>query len=290
MTLVVLRRYLDVGNMASDIKSREVTPVAIELGKINFSFSNLQRRVAHPWHVGRTLLANAGIDRNYRKVFAIGFHKTATTSIHEVFLKAGLRATHSVTWQNRKLVFEHFAYQAFSDGPPEDFTLFDRHFPGSLFILNTRDLDEWIESRIAHFRYMNNHPGLNRPFVKGRRTDADSIKRWIHHRNTLHLQMLRYFRDRPDDLLVVNYIRDPHAAERISQFIGAEAVKEKPFARSIPKVREARDGKNRDLIEGCFHDLGIPEAEWRNDIYCPSLENETVRAQWPADTSELVRD
>lgn len=88
--------------------------------------------------------------RMFNKVFCIGFNKTGTSSIHQLFLELGLRSYHGY--------YSHFPvgdplfkqFQCFSDGDEHPFELLDRSYPGSRFIVTTRRLDDWLVSRIRH--------------------------------------------------------------------------------------------------------------------------------------------
>ena len=42
------------------------------------------------------------------------------------------------------------AYDCFSDGIPQDLAKLDRTFQGSKFVLQVRDLESWVYSRLAH--------------------------------------------------------------------------------------------------------------------------------------------
>lgn len=230
----------------------------------------------------RTTLAIAGIDRSYYKIFAIGFNKTATTSIHTVFLKAGLHATHTIKWRSCSRLFEHFKHEAFSDGPPDDFAKLDRSFPRSKFILNVRDLDEWLDSRLQHIAYQHS---LNYFSTNPGWADTDeAVKLWLIKRNEHHLNVLEYFKDRPDDLLIVNFIRDPDAAEKVSAFAGNATIMEKPHSWPIQKTRDAGVLTNKERIVRCLKSSGIPEDEWKTDIYCPSLVSDPELLKWPSST------
>lgn len=107
-------------------------------------------------------------DINLPKVFVIGHNKTATRSIHQLFQSSGYRAVH---WGHDKLAFIIASnlksnlplltyidnYHCYSDMEIagefyayELFPLFDLQYPGSLFIYNSRNIDDWIKSRLNH--------------------------------------------------------------------------------------------------------------------------------------------
>lgn len=236
------------------------------------------------YNVGRTTLAQYGLDRGYQKIFAIGFNKTATNSIHTLFLMSGIHSLHNWARDRRWLLYHR--YQAFCDGPEDGFEELDRRFPGSKFILNTRQLDEWIDSRLEHIRYQLG-PGEH-PQTPDWSMTEDAVKNWIRKRNRNHIRIMEYFEERPQDLLIVNFIRDPEAARRIREFVGVAPGENKPYSRPIPKTRDAGVLKNHNMIEHCFDALGIPEAERQSDLYCASLVTDRAQLRFPADTTQIA--
>lgn len=214
-------------------------------------------------NIVRTMLAQAAIDRSYRKVFAIGFNKTGTTSIHRVFEAVGLRAVHSTRWGREQWRLVQWTYQAFSDGEPQAFQALDRRFPRSRFLLNVRDLDEWLDSRIEHGKYMETWQGQHRHPTPP--SSDEMVQGWVRTRNAHHSEVLDYFSRRPDDLLVVNFIRDPDGATKIARFLGGGAM-ERPLERSVPKRRDAGVLMNAEQIGRCLGALGVPQAQWKNDL------------------------
>lgn len=109
-----------------------------------------------------------------RKVFVVGFHKCGTSSLHHFFRACGLSSLHFRVTEKatpcgvaihdnmvagRRVIagFEH--YDAFSNVDyfcaHEQFEM-GRHFrlllkqePDALFILNVRDIDKWVKSRMG---------------------------------------------------------------------------------------------------------------------------------------------
>ncbi|MEQ1899883.1 MAG: hypothetical protein ABL866_04030 [Devosia sp.] len=230
----------------------------------------------------RTLFAKLGLDPDYRKVFAIGFNKTATTSIAEVLSACGLFTAHDIFWRDTDSLFYHWRYQGFTDGPPDNFVTLDRRFAKSRFILNTRDLSEWLDSRLAHVEIERARGGD--PHMDYWQTPRLAAKEWIKQRNHHHASVLRYFRDRPQDLLVINYVRDAEAPHRIADFVGRPRVVGRPHAHTLHTGRQHGDLRYGEIIEEALRSLRIPQSEWANDLLCPSLGGV---AGLPADTSDL---
>ena len=172
----------------------------------------------------RLLLNRIGLRK--KKVFAIGFNKTGTSSLHQLFKSLGRPSYHGTEWRsgtNRKLLN---SYDCFSDDIPENLSGLDYLYPGSKFILQVRDLDSWVFSRLAHIERRKTVDG----YAIGNEWDTSkkAVKSWILKRNRYHLFVLDYFTNRPEDLLVLNFIRDEFAVEKIVQFLGETTEMHKP--------------------------------------------------------------
>jgi hypothetical protein len=208
-----------------------------------------------------TVALVAGGSTGYRKVFAIGWNKTGTSSIHALFRSFGMVALHKRRWRQTWRPFVHFPYQAFSDGPAIRFDRLDRRFPRSRFILNVRDLDEWLDSRMEH------------RILKGHRPSVSEIRGWVLQRDRHHRRVVDHFKDRADDLLIVNFIREAGAAERIAEFLAADFAGSKPHVRPIKKRREPGRLENHEAIVQCMTELDIPADQWQSDLTIEALSN-----------------
>lgn len=159
------------------------------------------------------------------RIFGIGMHKTATTSLNKALVKLGFDSVHWKTAHWAKAVWEEMTTQgrsktlernyAFCDLP---FTLLyeelDRAYPGSKFILTLRDEDEWLKSVEHHWSDANpyRHQWDADPFTHkvhtalyGRRKfDAEvMLARYRRH----NAEVREHFRGRPQDLLVMDMSR-----------------------------------------------------------------------------------
>ena len=105
----------------------------------------------------------------FNKIFQIGFNKCGTTSIHQFLLNNGINSIH---WEGGKIADEiiknqstknplgiYSNFEAFTDfeNPYKNYyphlrhyKLLDEKYPNSIFILNTRNVDDWIRSRMNH--------------------------------------------------------------------------------------------------------------------------------------------
>lgn len=116
------------------------------------------------------------------KVFFIGFNKTATTAFHRLFTDSGYRSIHhsarfekkrkylgDIIRKNKKsnlpLLKSIENYDAYSEmlfctpsvyyDAIKDYKLLHTQYKDGYFILQTRNLDNWIKSRFNHKRNQN---------------------------------------------------------------------------------------------------------------------------------------
>lgn len=122
----------------------------------------------------KNAVLNSGFGfRRYKpKIFLIGFNKCGTTSFHKFFHAQGLKSWHFML-KNKYLAVEAsqsndiescrrtFSHgQVFSDftylteeefhEPLDSYRLWREAFPDAYFILNSRDVDSWLNSRMKH--------------------------------------------------------------------------------------------------------------------------------------------
>lgn len=127
------------------------------------------------------------------KIFAIGYNKTATTSIHNFFRKNGLLSQHeSCNWKEDK-------FQCFSDnGDLHDFKQYYEKYPNSIFLLNTRRVDKWVMSRGKHYQFSKwCKPGHKYPSIA-------RYKDWLEKRQKYYMDILDFFQKDPTRLYIVN--------------------------------------------------------------------------------------
>ena len=220
------------------------------------------------------------------KIFCIGFNKTGTSSLHALFRREGFRSHHSPVWRdmNAQLLSQ---YDCFCDGRPDDFVELANRYPRSQFILNVRDLNAWLASRLDHVR---------RDKISGRRNTGSvywddtnrALRRWVYERNDYHCRVLDHYRNSPRKLLIVNLPRDRQATKKIYAFLGLAAPPPpSPHKNANPHGDSLT--RNRERLARVLQQLDIPSAEHRNDILCPSLLSADQSNRYrPPDTSMLV--
>jgi len=161
--------------------------------------------------------------------------KTGTTTLNHVLTKLGYKVGYD-TWTLLKpivrnqwdVVKEHLEkWDAVEDNPiPMIYKEIDRMIPGCKFILTVRDQEEWYRSVTHHIGDFRNvmHEWLFGPGKGLPRDDKDHTIR-VYDK---HIEEVRaYFRDRPDDLLVID-ITKTKSWEPICAFLG-KPVPNVPF-------------------------------------------------------------
>jgi hypothetical protein len=156
------------------------------------------------------------------RIFGIGLHKTATTSLHKAFQILGLDSFHwgegeaPLIWhemnsEGRSKTLER--WYALSDLPiPLLYQKLDKAYPGSKFILTVREESKWLESvsRLWDRAYnptrwvWDVYPFTNtihRELYGRKDFDRETmLNRYRRH----NAEVRTYFKDRPNDLLIMN--------------------------------------------------------------------------------------
>jgi hypothetical protein len=137
------------------------------------------------------------------KVFGIGLSRTGTTSLSEALGILGFSAVHYPS--NMRDIETH---DAAADLPVADtFEMLDATFPGSKFIYTVRERTRWLESCRRHWtrKQGNKLSPLHREFRERVYGTIDFSPALFAHAYDRHeRRVMRYFADRPQDLLVLD--------------------------------------------------------------------------------------
>lgn len=145
------------------------------------------------------------------KVFGVGYHKTGTSTLNVALRILGYKVCGNQTWLASDLIDHNYDkvlnlledYDACEDTPwPILFKKLDERFPGSKFILTSRETDEWIKSVKNHF---GGHSSLMREWIYGVDDPLKDEKTYINKYTTHNEEVKKYFRDRPEDLLIIDW-------------------------------------------------------------------------------------
>lgn len=183
----------------------------------------------------------------YEKIFVIGSNKTGTSSLHGLFLKNGFNSQHGLDWELEK-------YQCFSDGIYNNthnntYKNCYEKFPNSLFILNTRPLYNWLYSRANHScRYK-----LGK-MKEGWPPSYDVYLDWVNWRTDYYNEILNYFVDMPNQLIICN-IEKPNWEDFVLSFIDINKKDTSPCRRNKTKQSEIKEEETtliKEKIEEVF--------------------------------------
>jgi glycogen synthase len=168
------------------------------------------------------------------KIFQLGFNKCGSQTIHNYLWLNGVKCLHygNVSGSIARRIMANFTrgepligpeydqYYGFFDMEdpyaqppiyiaPEMFRLLDQQYKDSKFILNTRPKENWIRSRLSHVDQTNGKRYVDALLDFYRRqnpnfTEVDLIELWSKQWDEHHAAVLDYFKDRPQDLLIIN--------------------------------------------------------------------------------------
>ena len=134
--------------------------------------------------------------KSCKKYFVIGFNKTATSTFHSLFLKNNFTSQHATKWDTDK-------YACFSDnGNLNHYRELDVKYENSIFILNVRELDKWLMSRFKNGLREPKRPNWAYPYTR------EKCIEWINDREKYHREILEYFMERPEKIIIVNIERE----------------------------------------------------------------------------------
>lgn len=194
------------------------------------------------------------------RIFGVGMHKTATTSLDRALSILGIDGAHWISHSWAQKIWEEMTstgesltlarHYALSDLPISLlFKQLDLAYPGSKFILTTRKEENWLSSVRDHFdpalhrawKYWGQHPfpGMIHKALYGR-MDFDSetmLTRYREHNR----EVLKYFSNRFNDLLVLD-MDNGHGWAELCGFLGTP-IPNQPYPTLNPKPVSRKEEK-----------------------------------------------
>lgn len=167
------------------------------------------------------------------KIFCIGFQKTGTSSMGKALEYLGYSVCGAVGLRDpdipnniKSIAFDQIEkYDAFQDNPwPILYKELDAKYPGSKFILTRRNTESWINSVVGHF---GSTPQEMERWIYGAPYPEGNQDVFIERYQRHNQEVLDYFADRPDDLLVLD-IESGDLWQPLADFLGKEMPAE-PF-------------------------------------------------------------
>jgi len=192
------------------------------------------------------------------KYFCVGRNKTGTTSVKKAFEDLGfivgeqdvaefLHDDYFFNNEYEPILKYCKTAEVFQDVPFSHYDIIpdlDKSYPGSKYILTVRDsAEQWYNSitkyhakqhglngRIPTYDDIINADYRKKGFLKRLTIDAHGTtaedpyhkKTLLAHYEVHNHKVMEYFKDRPDDLLILN-LSDSHAYQKFIDFIGVES-------------------------------------------------------------------
>ncbi len=191
------------------------------------------------------------------KIFGLGLSRTGTRSLTAALHVLGIDTVHYPidrgTLETLRRGDGRFPLLDHYDGITDITTVpcfetLDRLHPGAKFILTTRDEASWLKSCKTHW---GGRPPLegglgdeHRVQMEVRRLLRDAVyggyefdaTRFLHARRAHHERVMHHFRDRPNDLLVLDLVGGDRW-EKLAAFLGLE-IPTHPFPHKGKKLSE----------------------------------------------------
>lgn len=180
------------------------------------------------------------------KVIGVGFQKTGTSSLRDALRLLGYRVgdnNHQLLWSilhgRWSRVFRKLnRYDAVEDNPwPLVYKEIDAHIPGCKFILTLREPESWYQSVARHIGDLRD-PMHEWIYGRGLGLPKDHKANTLDVFNTHNNDVLAHFKDRPEDLLVLDFTKGAGWHE-LCAFLGCEAPN-MPFPHANNKNKERR--------------------------------------------------
>lgn len=194
------------------------------------------------------------LDKNKRYIFQIGFNKCGTRSLTRFFKRNGIPSIH---WDRKRLAkniiknirnslppllgfSNHIAFADMesltNDEHIEIYKKFEtlyEYYPKSYFILNTRNVFDWIRSREAHGQYLKRYAKVHNLH------DYNQViyhwhEDWYEH----HCNVLKFFRNKKTLLI---YDIDRHNGKILQNFLKNSFNITNPEILHIGKTVSARN-------------------------------------------------
>lgn len=149
------------------------------------------------------------------KVIGVGFQKTGTSTLRDALRILGYRVKDTTPRALFPILRKNYnkidriltGYNAMEDTPWFKFYKeLDQMYPGSKFILTIRDEESWYKSVAKHIGSLRaaHHEWI---YGKGKSLPKDHKENTIRVYSEHNAEVLEYFKDRPDDLLVIDFTK-----------------------------------------------------------------------------------
>ncbi|MEP3477683.1 MAG: sulfotransferase [Fuerstiella sp.] len=196
--------------------------------------------------------------KNRRRVFCLGLHKTGTTSLKYALESVGYQVADYFGEHDpeiRKHALPEALIQMVNHDAAQDdpwwmlYQELDEEFPGSQFILLTREKTEWFNSCLKYFGGSGiNHvrewfygDGLSIP-------SEDNREHWIERHCEFEEKVRNYFAERDDDFIELAVCHG-EGWDKLAPFLGLKGVKG-----AFPKANTSASAQYAILHDNLYQD------------------------------------
>jgi len=212
------------------------------------------------------------------KIFCIGFNKCGTSSLNQFFLGYGFKSIHKYDWWYWKDMEKFKNTDCFTDGYERynnkptypDLEFLESYFKDCKFILQTRNLKDWLSSR-----YFQGSYSYLTGFENKKKIDDEVILRWITDRNYWYKKVYDYFKNK-DNLLILN-LYDDNKEQKIIKFLNMKdkgvIFKQEHISKKSKKTLTPNLNKTqcKEIIID-FLKKYVEEKFWDTDNICPLIK------------------
>lgn len=240
------------------------------------------------------------------KVFQIGFNKCGTTTIADFFAMNGVPTIHhdggalpiSIDRNfkaGRPLLSSRYAkILVFTDmevvykepqvnAGAQYFKELDKQYPGSKFILNIRDKNRWLKSRGLQLVEPSHETFLSSSARIQNISEAEMLQTWSVEWDKHYAEVIEYFKNRPNDLLIFNIEHDK--AEKIVEFFKHDFRLNPKLYKHKNKTASNMVQKAIKWMQGTWITLNAPQ---KRVIALPRVSLASFRKQQDAQTENLL--
>lgn len=180
------------------------------------------------------------------KIIGVGFQKTGTSSLRDALAILGYKVgdnNYQLLWpilhNNWNRVYNKLnKYDAVEDNPwPLIYQQIDKNIPNCKFILTLREPESWYQSVARHIGDLRS-PMHEWIYGVGKGLPKDYKQNTLQVYQKHNAEVLSYFKERPQDLLVLNLVENPRWDE-LCAFLN-QPIPNVPFPHANNKHKEPK--------------------------------------------------
>lgn len=188
-----------------------------------------------------------------KKVFCIGFNKTGTTSLHNLFLSLGLNSAHNHAWTRQTYKKNGRRYidrwQCHTDGDRADFRILEKWYGEPLFVLNTRRGKDWLSSRVRHHlrhKSVDAYTESAKPFMASPYTEID---KWHQLKVEYEADVRKHFQSK-QNFIEIRVPEDRAFAKHMCKaLLDSGIIDHIPEIEEPPHKNRSRTQRNKEVVD-----------------------------------------